>query len=300
MGMAPPFGPSSSSGCHGRRRLRSPSGVGLAALLVLAAPVVVAVGALLRGHAPAFQGGLAPRRGGPQTGRRVARRAGAEALVPPAEEAAAEVAAVAEAGLTAEAERRGAARQALLAAIEQLDRGFVASEADRRSVAELIDQLVALNPTARPTAQLGGNWTLLYTDAPDILGIPTGPFSRLGRIGQEIDPVAGTIANVIEYRPSAFASGLVSAAEDDALIQRVFTNYEATSPTTVDLRIRGLSFTPQRVLGVEVPSFLRSEAKGPLSLPFGKFEILYLDQDLRIVRTGQGWCSVNRRYTGKA
>ncbi|OLP79064.1 COP9 signalosome complex subunit 8 [Symbiodinium microadriaticum] len=34
--------------------------------------------------------------------------------------------------------------------------------------------------------------------------------------------------------------------------------------------------------------------RGPLSAPFGKFEILYLDEEIRIIRTGQGWYSVNR------
>eukprot|EP00913_Durusdinium_trenchii_P032372 g30310.t1 len=29
--------------------------------------------------------------------------------------------------------------------------------------------------------------------------------------------------------------------------------------------------------------------KGPLTLPFGRFEILYLDDEIRIIRTGQGW-----------
>ncbi|CAE6940033.1 unnamed protein product [Symbiodinium natans] len=40
---------------------------------------------------------------------------------------------------------------------------------------------------------------------------------------------------------------------------------------------------------------LKVNLRGPLSLPFGKFEILYLDEEIRIIRTGQGWYSVNRR-----
>jgi len=192
-------------------------------------------------------------------------------------------------------EKRFLAREALLTAIAPLSRGFKATEDERKAIAAIISGLTELSPCAEPTAQLGGEWTLIYTDAPDIIGIPEGPLAELGRIGQEIDPDAGTIANVIEYRPSPLASGLVGAARDDVLVQRVYTDYEATSPTTVDLKIRGLGFQPQRVLGLQVPEALRFDARGPLSLPFGRFEILYLDEELRIVRTAQGWYSVNRR-----
>ncbi|OLP79066.1 Pentatricopeptide repeat-containing protein [Symbiodinium microadriaticum] len=99
----------------------------------------------------------------------------------------------------------------------------------------------------------GGNWTLIYTDAPDIIGIPTSPFSTLGRIGQEIDANSGTIANVIEYRPSSFAVGIKDSVLEDAFVQRVFTDYKVASPTTVELNIRGLGLAPQRIFGVDVP-----------------------------------------------
>jgi hypothetical protein len=35
--------------------------------------------------------------------------------------------------------------------------------------------------------------------------------------------------------------------------------------------------------------------RGPLKAPFGKFEILYLDEDMRIIKTGQGYYAVNIR-----
>ena len=35
--------------------------------------------------------------------------------------------------------------------------------------------------------------------------------------------------------------------------------------------------------------------RGPLQAPFGRFEILYLDDDMRITRTNQGFIAVNSR-----
>ena len=38
------------------------------------------------------------------------------------------------------------------------------------------------------------------------------------------------------------------------------------------------------------------DLKGPMNpLPFGQFEILYLDEELRMIRTGQNYLAVNRR-----
>jgi len=37
------------------------------------------------------------------------------------------------------------------------------------------------------------------------------------------------------------------------------------------------------------------ELRGPLKLPFGQFEILFLDRDMRIIKTGQGYLAVNIR-----
>lgn len=186
-------------------------------------------------------------------------------------------------------------RQLLFDAIEPLERGFKATAEQRAEVSRRIDELAKLSPTPEPTAELGGEWTLIYTDAPDIISIPTGPLASLSRIGQEIDSSAKTIANVIEYKPSALASGLVSSASGDSFVQKVFTDYAVASSTEVRLDIKGLGLAPKQVLGFEVPKIFRLSIKGPLTLPFGRFEILYLDDEIRIIRTGQGWCSVNRR-----
>lgn len=196
---------------------------------------------------------------------------------------------------TQEKSQRLAAKEALLEGIKSVDRGFSATEEQRSMIREKIDELVRWNPSREPAKKLGGEWTLIYTNAPDILNIPTTPFSSIGRIGQEIDSTKGIILNVIEYRPSSLASGLKEAATEDALVQRVYTEYTVSSENSVELQIRGLGVDPQRVFGFEVPEALKLKVQGPLSLPFGNFEVLYLDEEIRIIRTGQGWYSVNRR-----
>jgi len=185
----------------------------------------------------------------------------------------------------------------LLAAAFRVDRGFAASQEDRKAITAKLLDLAAFSPNAEPARSIGGRWTLLYTDAPDILGIPRtgGPFLELARIGQEIDEAGGTISNVIEWRPPRLLAGFADALAEDVLVQRVFTDYTVVSPSKVDLKIKGLGFQPRRALGIDLPDGTRFELKGPLSLPFGSFEVLYSDGELRIGKTGQGWYSVNRR-----
>ena len=94
-------------------------------------------------------------------------------------------------------------------------------------------------------------------------------------------------------------------------------------PTLVDLKIRGAAFAAKQVLGVSLDSVpVLRLGPGPLEPPFGTFECLYceggletnaLDGDMaevcsidglqgygecasiRVVRTQQGYYSVNRR-----
>jgi hypothetical protein len=41
------------------------------------------------------------------------------------------------------------------------------------------------------------------------------------------------------------------------------------------------------------------DLKGPLNPPFGRFEILYLDEEFRAIRTSQNFLAVNRRIIDK-
>jgi len=156
---------------------------------------------------------------------------------------------------------------------------------------------------------------LIYTDAPDITSLDSGgPFStaKLGRIGQECNPPS--IKNVIEWQRPDWAANLpFSGNESSRVLQKVCCEGVAKSDKTVDLSIVGLEVNGRESSGENsstgglmdsVPNgpsaFFESnpiELKGPLTAPFGKFDILYLDDGMRITKTYQGYYAVNTRIS---
>jgi hypothetical protein len=214
--------------------------------------------------------------------------------------------------------------------------GFDATATDRQRMTYLIEQLAAYNPTAAPAASyystsdsssssntpptsptLAGKWTLVYTDAPDILSLADGGGGPLGgkleAIGQECAPPY--IRNVIAWRRPAWAS-VVLGDDDDSdgrVLQKVVTQASATpdQPCRVNLVLKGLEFSADNTSEAEEeetrsteksspwPNWLSQPLKlsGPASLPFGSFTIMYLDDELRIVRTNQGYYAMNERNT---
>jgi len=156
---------------------------------------------------------------------------------------------------------------------------------------------------------------LIYTDAPDITSLDNnGPFAtaKLGRIGQECNPPS--IKNVIEWQRPDWAANLpFSGSESSRVLQKVCCEGVANSDKTVDLSIVGLEING-RGSSEEISSssglmnsvlngpsaFFESnpiELKGILTAPFGKFDILYLDDDMRITKTYQGYYAVNTRIS---
>lgn len=133
-----------------------------------------------------------------------------------------------------------------------------------------------------------------------------GP-AKLGRIGQECSPP--NIKNVIEWKRPEWASSLpFSGSEGDRVFQKVCCKgtAEKSKPTTVDLKLVGLELSGAgKNAGDSIdnsnggPAALFQnfpvELEGPLSLTFGKFDILYLDDEMRITRTYQGYTTVNIR-----
>lgn len=167
--------------------------------------------------------------------------------------------------------------------------------------------------TTTTRSSLEGKWTLLYTDAPDILALADGgdAVARVQRIGQHCDPREGTVTNVVEWMPPAWVGALPTALGGtgaERVLQKVVT--EATvcpeDPLRVNLVLRGL----QVVLAESkddvnttqglVPTLLRRsplQLQGPFTAPFGSFEILYLDEEIRVVQTDRGYYSINKRNT---
>ncbi|KAJ8601989.1 hypothetical protein CTAYLR_002726 [Chrysophaeum taylorii] len=175
-----------------------------------------------------------------------------------------------------------AAKRDLLLALAVTDRGFKASASQQANVREKIDRLAEYSSTA----SIEGNWTLAWTDAPDILGLSGGPLGVVGRVGQVIS--ADTIVNVIEYEPVKWLP-----LSTLALQQRVILNYTRDGNEVV-LTLRGVGGRARPPFGGAKAEFGKPvDVVGPGSLPFGRFRILYNDGDLRIVRTAQGYFSVN-------
>lgn len=218
----------------------------------------------------------------------------------------------------------------LIALADKTSRGFSASTSDRNIAKTIINNLAKYSPSDEPAAAyytnnlneanrstLAGKWTLIYTDAPDITSLEGGPFStaKLGRIGQECNPPS--IKNVIEWTRPEWASSLpFSGGESSRVLQKVCCEGSATKdkPTQVDLKIAGLELSgvnnndddggsgDDAGIGGSLfngpAGFFESnpvKLQGPLTAPFGKFEILYLDDGMRITKTYQGYYAVNVR-----
>jgi hypothetical protein len=162
---------------------------------------------------------------------------------------------------------------------------------------------------------IAGKWTLIYTDAPDITSLDGGPLAmaKLGRIGQECSPPS--IKNVIEWQRPDWASSLpFSGGVESRVLQKVCCEGSATqnNPKVVDLKVTGVEILGMNggddLVGGDnrsMKTFLNGPAallernpvklQGPLTAPFGKFEILYLDDDMRVTKTFQGFFAVNKR-----
>jgi hypothetical protein len=209
------------------------------------------------------------------------------------------------------------------------NRGFTASQQERKRAREIIYNLADYNPTTEPASPfynsttitnddasptLAGKWTLVYTDAPDITGLDAGgplATAKLGRIGQECKPPY--IKNVIEWQRPDWADFLPFAGTDESrVLQKVVTEASASpdKPLLVNLKLAGFEVTSPlsnstmgnlqediQKVGLPAAWFSRNPIKlqGPLTAPFGQFEVLYLDDEFRIIKTGQNFLAVNVR-----
>ena len=104
--------------------------------------------------------------------------------------------------LTAAMSSTVTARAALLAVISPLDRGFKADQQQRRAVEVAIKELAA-STSLQSVPDISGDWELIYTDAPDILGldVQAGPLATCTRIGQQISEADGKAARS-EWQPA--------------------------------------------------------------------------------------------------
>merc|ERR1712232_913375 len=142
---------------------------------------------------------------------------------------------------------------------------------------------------------------------------------KLGRIGQECCPPY--IKNVIEWKKPDLIDQVplpFAGSKESRILQKVCTKASATStkPMLVNLEVAGLELVApppptsattggggsslqedieQEGLPVGLLRNNPLELRGPLTAPFGQFEILYLDEEMRIIRTNQNYLAVNLR-----
>lgn len=183
----------------------------------------------------------------------------------------------------------------LLEIIAPLNRGILATAADRLAVDAAAVRLEERTPTPDPlaaTARLEGDWRLLYTTSQELLNIDRLPLASLGSIYQCIRLGENRIYNIAEIIGPPLLSGLVTVA----------ARLEAVSSRRVNVRFERGVVGLQRLLAYQSPSqFIATlDRTSRFSLlqgidfsinserQAGWLEVTYLDDDLRIGRGNQG------------
>jgi len=113
---------------------------------------------------------------------------------------------------------RAGAKEALLRAVEKAGRGPSTSSKQRAEITELLTELEAKSPTARPTdelAALSGKWKLVHTSNSELAAFfaaETLPLVDVGEIYQTVDASDGSVVNTVEISLANLASTSLSAS----------------------------------------------------------------------------------------
>ena len=204
-------------------------------------------------------------------------------------------------------------KTSLVRILEDLNYGVKATPADHQRIEELVQSLISsrtprvLAPVdaffrssfgyGRESPAAEGNWTLLYTNGPDVTGIGKIPGVKLTYVGQKVDSGARLITNYVNV------SGVLADTS-----QEVYVNINKRNSTALDLDFDSTRIKVRKVFGsskflgrsvdewkpiefkIDKEQFRKSLERSNRSPPF--FNILYLDNDLRIQRTGEGYLFV--------
>jgi hypothetical protein len=211
----------------------------------------------------------------------------------------------------------------LLKSLEGLNYGVKAGSAKKAQVESLVQELIAdrsndnmtrrnriaeaFSGNAKAGKFFGGDWELLYTSGPDVTGIGKIPGVVLEYVGQTVDVKAGLITNIVNIR------GPIADID-----QQVFVKAKPSkdsSGTKVDLEFSGTKIEIKRIFGQSSFPVWGNVTKNikPFEITFDKekfdaqleksnrprpaFNVEYIDKDLRIQRTGEGYIFIIKKRT---
>lgn len=176
-------------------------------------------------------------------------------------------------------------------------------EAGNKTIA-IAEQLAALNPTPIPCngwqgyngaspsdCLLDGTWKLKFTTAADAT-FPENPQRGKATTSQEVDATAGTLTNVVDFEKGktqgfrvVVAGKAVSDAEIELTFQRVviFRNSRILKKIVFPI--------PTRLFRLinKISSRGKASKRGPY------FKLQYLDEDMRMHKTGEGNWFIHER-----
>ena len=204
-----------------------------------------------------------------------------------------------------------AAKLKLLRQTAVCDRGFFATPTQRESIEQAIQDLLneqagfavptkGLNPNMNGEEEcpLEGLWSLVYTDAFDVVSLAASPVAALRGIYFEINR-DGESSNLIEFAPRLEAN-FGKAFPETTVRARVKTRSKARSETRVGLSFVGASIEPQKFLGFDasvlpplgvdfpkLPSLMIGAEDNADSSSPGFYDIKYLDNDLLILNQNE-------------
>lgn len=182
-------------------------------------------------------------------------------------------------------DKRTTAKEALRAAIEGVDRGIFGLKKDQKlAIAELAEQLEAINPLPEPTNDLekvSGNWKLVYTTV-QILGsrrtkLGLRNFVQLGDFVQRIDVEHGLAVNEVAF--------FVPALKPINGLLTIEATYTVASPCRVNIKYEKSVLEPQQLQALFEKNF---DILLSIFNPEGWLELTYVDEDMRIGRDDKG------------
>lgn len=180
-----------------------------------------------------------------------------------------------------------------------------------QKVVDLCNQIAAYNPTSEPTKFLGdkkvgnlaplqGAWRSLFTTAADADFTPKGK-ERTPKVQNVVNAKKGTITNVVDFPSKEDGSDPVlkslnviikATPTSSDRVELQFKYAKATLTKLLWFKFRWTLFIPVpppflvRAL-VFVSRLVKFGRKGTKRVPKGYFDILYLDRDLRVHKTGE-------------